>query len=63
MPIEYVQLKDAAQRIEACPKCGRMIGWYFLRGMVHSEIRKFFRMKYCAVICDKCKEIIGWEKP
>ena len=45
-----------------CPKCGQPFP-EFLRGQVQSSWRKLFGMKYCAVICHKCKEVIGWEKP
>ena len=64
MTKEYVALKGRPRPYanSICPKCG---GWLtdFMRGMVQSGWRRLLRMKYCAVICPTCKEIVGWEKP
>ena len=62
MPKEYTILKGYPYASEKCPKCGEPFP-EFMRGMVQSAWRKFFRLPYCAVICHRCKEIIGWEKP
>ena len=62
MPKEYLQLKNRPYAIEKCPKCGQ-IAPEFMRGMVFSGWRQMFGLPYCAVICHKCKEIIGYEKP
>ena len=62
MPIECAMLERCPYAKEECPKCGQPFP-EFLRGQVQSSWRKLFGMKYCAVICHKCKEVIGWEKP
>jgi hypothetical protein len=62
MPIEFVLLRNYPYAKEKCPKCGQMFP-EFMRGQVQSWWRKALRMKYCAIICHACKEIIGWEKP
>lgn len=62
MPIEYTLLKNKPYAVEVCPKCGTKAP-EFLRGLVQSTLRRFFRRPYCAVICHGCKNIIGWEKP
>lgn len=62
MPIEYIQLKGDPYVFEKCPKCSAPFP-EFMRGQVQSGWRKFFRLKYCAVICHDCRQIIGWEKP
>lgn len=62
VPIEYTQLRTVPYAFEKCPKCGEPFP-EFMRGMVQSKWRKLFGMRYCAVICHKCKYIIGWEKP
>jgi hypothetical protein len=59
---EYDLLKSKPYAREICPKCGAEFP-EFMRGLVQSRWRKILGMKYCAVICHKCKEIIGWEKP
>lgn len=65
MPIECVQLKDEPFSFEKCPKCGA--GWpEFMRGQVQRSKRFLgflWKRPYCAVICHKCKNIIGWESP
>lgn len=63
MPIEYVLLKDAPAPIAACPKCGGAPFHPFLRGQVQSMWRKMFFLPYCCVICVRCKEIVGYERP
>jgi len=62
MPKEFSQLEGKPLIFEKCPKCKSSLQ-IFQRGLVQSSIRKFLGMKYCAVICRYCKEIIGWEKP
>ena len=62
MPIETFLMKRLPFAKEICPKCGERFP-EFLRGQVQSFIRKTFGLPYCAVICHKCKNIIGWEKP
>lgn len=62
MPIESQMLKNSPFSIEKCKNCGENFPC-FLRGQVQSFWRRIFGMKYCAVICHKCKKIIGWEKP
>lgn len=62
MPIEYVKLKGYPYAKEVCHKCGEPF-LEFMRGQVQSGWRRLFGLSYCAVICRKCKGIIGWEKP
>jgi hypothetical protein len=63
MPIEYAQLKDKPMPFTACPKCHRTFHHALERGVVQSALRKFFGMKYCALICRQCYITVGWEKP
>lgn len=63
MPIEFILLMKHPLSIEECPCCNRSMNTYLMRGQVQSFWRKLFRRKYCAIICEYCKEIIGWEKP
>ena len=62
MPVETTLLKNYPYAKEKCHKCGELFP-EFIRGLVQSDIRRFFGLPYCAVICHKCKNIIGWEKP
>ena len=62
MSDEYAQLKGAPYSLEECKCCGEPFP-EFMRGQVQSSWRRFFGLDYCAVICHKCKEITGWEKP
>jgi predicted nucleic-acid-binding Zn-ribbon protein len=62
MPIECDQLRNK-EHIERCPKCRKYLREPLMRGQVQSWFRKVLRMKYCAVICNNCKEVIGWERP
>jgi hypothetical protein len=62
MPIEYKQLASYPYAKEVCQKCGQPFP-EFMRGQVQSGWRRFFGLAYCAVICHKCKQVIGWEKP
>jgi hypothetical protein len=54
MPIEYVLLKDAPIL------SARNVALYSARGQVQSWWRKLFRLPYCCLICEACKEIIGY---
>ena len=63
MPIEYALLKDEPPPLLACPRDGHRSLRPFIRGQVQSTWRRWLGLPYCAVICEKCKDIIGWEKP
>ncbi len=63
MPIEYTQLRDRPMTVIACHECGWRLADPFMRGMVQSWWRRLLGMSYCAVICENCKNIVGWEKP
>jgi len=68
MPIEYEQLAGTPWPwpMEECPKCGFTTAYDFQRGCVQRHKRKWgflWKQDYCAVICAKCKEILGWESP
>jgi hypothetical protein len=63
MPIECHLLRDKPwPKVDClCVKgCGSEP---FMRGQVQSTWRKIFRKPYCAVICNRSKQIVGWEKP
>jgi len=62
MPWEYGALQEQSQPLDKCPLCGAQFQC-FLRGMVHNTWRKLIRTEYCAVICQECKEIVGYEQP
>lgn len=62
MPIEAEQLRNAPYAKESCNKCGAQFP-EFMRGQVQSAWRRLLFLPYCAVICHKCKQVIGWEKP
>jgi len=64
MPAEYLILKDAPSPIASCPKCGEKPFRPFMRGQVQRwPFRWLFwgRRAYCALICWKCKDIVGYE--
>lgn len=72
MPIEASLLNGTKPPLERCPKCGAEPFDPFLRGMVHlsglraikERLRCWWHGKeyaYCALICWKCKEIVGYE--
>ncbi len=63
MPAEVEELRGKPYIFETCPKCGQPFS-EFLRGQVQRSPRFLgflWQRSYCAVICHKCKEIIGWE--
>ena len=62
MPWEFGALRNEPEPFNDCPLCGRVFG-SFMRGMVHNGWRKFWRLEYSAVICQHCKEIVGYEMP
>lgn len=62
MPLEAETLRRYPYAREKCSKCGEPFP-EFMRGQVQSTWRKFFGLPYCAVICHRCKQVIGWEKP
>ena len=62
MPTESWLLKGAPHTVKKCKHCGAEHP-DFLRGQVQSSWRRFFGLAYCAVICHKCKKLIGWERP
>ena len=62
MPKECAMLEGAPFAKAMCDKCGARFP-DFMRGQVQSWWRKKLGLPYCAVICHKCKEVIGWEKP
>jgi len=63
--LECTQLRGAPYFYEACPRCGEPFP-EFMRGQVQRGKRflwVLWRRPYCAVICHKCKRIVGWESP
>jgi hypothetical protein len=63
MPLEYTLLKDRLVPIWFCPKCFAEPFRAFMRGQVQSGWRKFLRLPYCCLICERCKEVVGYERP
>jgi predicted nucleic-acid-binding Zn-ribbon protein len=72
MPIESKLLEGTLPPFRRCPKCGAEPFDPFLRGQVQRgacgmRLKKtfpwieFYEQPYCAVICWKCKEIVGYE--
>lgn len=70
MPIEAALLEGVPAPLAACPKCAARPFCPFLRGMVQRGwLRSVFsawwsgekRVRYCALICWNCKEIVGYE--
>jgi len=68
MPIEARYLKDAPYPEVKCPNCGTFPLEPFLRGLIQRSPYwfkwqwPFFGFRpYCAIICSKCKEIVGYE--
>lgn len=57
--------------LSTCPSCGTKPFTPFMRGMVARGKRSWRTLwlpigrprPHCAVICDACKEIVGWEAP
>ena len=62
MPIEFRLLQGKSEPFDYCPKCHEPFE-SFMRGQVQSWWRKFLAIRYCAVICSNCKEIVGHEEP
>lgn|GEM_PF-6965705 len=63
MPWEYEALRDALVPLARCPRCHTFPFVPFMRGQVISVWRKWLRRPYCCLICELCKEIVGYEKP
>jgi hypothetical protein len=61
MPVEYVILKDRPSPLDHCPKCGDTPFVPFMRGQVYSGARATWHRPAWCVICDACKEIVGYE--
>lgn len=64
MPIESFLLKEELFPYSICPNCNNQFD-QLMRGQVHRRKRDFlFRKRpYCAVICRRCRNIVGWEYP
>lgn len=63
MPVEYERLPGKPVTLDRCPSCGMWPFFPFLRGQVQSSWRKLLRRPYCCLICEHCKEVVGYEKP
>jgi hypothetical protein len=66
MPIEYSQLRALREPLHRCPNCGAEPFVSFLRGSVQRSKRWLWigpKRDYCTVICEQCKEIVGYESP
>ncbi len=65
MPTEPALLSQQSYALEQCPNCSEPFP-EFMRGLVQRSKRFLgflWRRDYCAVICHKCKDIVGWESP
>jgi hypothetical protein len=66
MLIECKLLRNAPPAFQRCPKCGAAPFTHLMRGQVHRGKRWFLigpRRDYVTVICQNCKEIVGYESP
>ena len=66
MPKEVAQLQNAPVPLKSCPKCRAFPFIPVLRGQIQRPKRKWFFGKpqpYCALICWRCKDIVGYEDP
>ena len=69
MPIEVTLLLNQPYPITTCPKCGHTPFESRMRGIVQRSKRSFNLFKgfqkrdYCALICNKCNDVVGWESP
>lgn len=66
MPIECRLLENAPVPIRYCPKCHDAPFVPFMRGQVQRSKRFLVigpKRPYCALICEWCKHIVGWESP
>jgi|SaaInlV_165m_DNA_1040744.scaffolds.fasta_scaffold34537_2 hypothetical protein len=70
MPIEVVQLrgKPVPKRFTKCNGCGAdpFVMDELVRGKIQRCKRKFgflWKQDYCAVICNNCRDIVGYESP
>lgn len=67
MPIEAALLDGALVPITRCPICGESPFRPFMRGQVQRPTRRLWFWPFgdlrptCALICWRCKEIVGWE--
>jgi hypothetical protein len=66
MPIEFLQLAGQPQPLKVCPLCEAHPFRAFLWGQVQRSPFKWWQLwgshrPYCAVICEECKEIVGYE--
>lgn len=66
--METIWLHGAPVPIESCPSCNTVPFEPFMRGEVQRSIWswwKFFgkHRAYCALICSRCKKLVGWERP
>lgn len=68
---EISKLEEQDVPIDTCPFCGAVF-IPFLRGIVQRspiewrpwKLRRFLRCRpYCCLICQSCKEIVGYEDP
>jgi len=60
VPVEYTLLMDMPEPMDFCPACGFPFR-SFMRGMVQCWFRRWLKRPYCCIICDHCKEIVGYE--
>jgi hypothetical protein len=66
MPIEAVFLEHEQEYYMVCPSCGSAPFRGIFRGLVQRSKRRWGigrKRSYCAVICDACKNIVGYETP
>jgi hypothetical protein len=60
---KYLVLNSLVESYHQCPNCGHEPFESFMRGLIVRFAWFGFRKKIWAVICYKCKDIVGWEDP
>jgi len=71
VPIEYTLLKNQPCELNKCPQCDAQPFKPFIRGTVQRNPYPWYdpfgwlteERPYCALICSKCKNIVGYEGP
>lgn len=71
MPIEVLLLERKPVPLNDCPKCGAPFV-PAIRGVVQRSPWPWWAMliplsrwrrPHCALICNRCKDVVGWEAP
>ena len=60
---KYLALISMVESVNQCPNCGHKPFESFMRGLVVRFSWFGLRKKNWAIICYKCKQVVGWEDP